>query len=204
MTSLAEIELPRGTVELRAARRADVPAIVALLAADQLGATRDGVRDEADLGAYEEAFAAIDADPAHILLVASTAGGSGGRPPVASTAGGSGGRPPVASTAGGSGGRPPVASTAGEIVGTMQLSFLPGLARRGALRAQIEAVRVAESTRGSGLGAAMMRWAIEESRRRGCALVQLTSDKSRADAHRFYERLGFVASHEGMKLKLEP
>jgi ribosomal protein S18 acetylase RimI-like enzyme len=178
MTSLAEIELPRGTVELRAARRADVPAIVALLAADQLGATRDGVRDEADLGAYEEAFAAIDADPAHILLVASTAGGSGGRPPVA--------------------------STAGEIVGTMQLSFLPGLARRGALRAQIEAVRVAESTRGSGLGAAMMRWAIEESRRRGCALVQLTSDKSRADAHRFYERLGFVASHEGMKLKLEP
>jgi ribosomal protein S18 acetylase RimI-like enzyme len=176
MTALAEIELPRGSVELRKARKSDVPAIVALIAADQLGAARDGVRSEADLTDYEQAFAAIDADPAHILLVAESAGGSGGRPPGA--------------------------GTAREVVGTMQLSFLPGLARRGALRAQIEAVRVAESTRGSGLGAAMMTWAIEESRRRGCALVQLTSDKSRADAHRFYERLGFVASHEGMKLKL--
>jgi ribosomal protein S18 acetylase RimI-like enzyme len=191
MASLAEIELPQGAATLRAARREDVPAIVALIAADQLGAARDGVRDEADLAAYEQAFAAIDADPAHLLLVAETAGGSGGRPPGAS-----------AETAGGSGGRPPGASTAGEVVGTLQLSFLPGLARRGALRAQVEAVRVAESTRGSGLGAAMMTWAIEESRRRGCALVQLTTDKSRADAHRFYERLGFVASHEGMKLKL--
>jgi GNAT superfamily N-acetyltransferase len=84
----------------------------------------------------------------------------------------------------------------------MQLSFLPGLARRGALRAQIEAVRVAESCRGSGLGGAMIGWAIDEARRRGCALVQLTSDKSRTGAHRFYRRLGFVASHEGMKLAL--
>jgi len=163
MTVLAEIELPQRSVSLRKARKADVPALVALLAADQLGTTRDGVRDESDLAAYEQAFAAIDADPAHILLVAESAEG---------------------------------------VVGTMQLSFLPGLARRGALRAQIEAVRVAESERGSGLGGAMMRWAIDESRRRGCALVQLTSDKSRVDAHRFYERLGFVASHEGMKLKL--
>jgi ribosomal protein S18 acetylase RimI-like enzyme len=177
MTLLAEFELPQGPVTLREARKPDVPALVALIAADQLGAMRDGVRDDADLAAYEQAFAAIDADPAHILLVAEITGGSGGRPRADSTA-------------------------TGEVVGTMQLSFLPGLARRGALRAQIEAVRVAESTRGSGLGAAMMTWAIEESRRRGCALVQLTSDKSRADAHRFYERLGFVASHEGMKLKL--
>ena len=160
---LAEIELGQDLVVLRMARREDVPAIVELLAADQLGVTRDGVRDAADLAAYEQAFLAIDADPAHVLLVADS----------------------------------------GEVVvGTMQLSFLPGLARRGALRAQIEAVRVAESTRGSGLGAAMMRWAIEEARRRGCALVQLTSDKARADAHRFYQRLGFVASHECMKLKL--
>jgi GNAT superfamily N-acetyltransferase len=164
MTLLAEFELSQGPVELREARRPDLPALVALIAADQLGATRDGVRDEADLAAYDQAFEAIDADPAHILIVA---------------------------------------EAAGVIVATMQLSFLPGLARRGALRAQIEAVRVAESERGSGLGAAMMRWAIEESRRRGCALVQLTSDRSRADAHRFYERLGFVASHEGMKLKLQ-
>ncbi len=84
----------------------------------------------------------------------------------------------------------------------MQLSFLPGLARRGALRAQIEAVRVRDDHRGRGLGAALFQWAIEEARRRQCALVQLTTDKSRADAHRFYERLGFVASHEGLKLRL--
>ncbi len=61
---------------------------------------------------------------------------------------------------------------------------------------------MAESSRGSGLGAAMMTWAVDEARRRGCALVQLTSDKSRTGAHRFYQRLGFVASHEGMKLTL--
>jgi GNAT superfamily N-acetyltransferase len=163
MDALAEIHVEQGTVALRRARLEDVPAIVALIAADQLGATRDGVRDEADLAAYTAAFRAIDADPAHVLVVA---------------------------------------DSAGEIVGTMQLSFLPGLARRGALRAQVEAVRVAERTRGSGLGAAMMAWAIDEARRRGCALVQLTSDKSRTDAHRFYQRLGFAASHEGMKLAL--
>jgi GNAT superfamily N-acetyltransferase len=84
----------------------------------------------------------------------------------------------------------------------MQLSFLSGLARRGALRAQIEAVRVHEAYRNRGLGAAMFTWAINESRRRHCTLVQLTTDKSRTPAHRFYERLGFVASHEGMKLSL--
>ena len=84
----------------------------------------------------------------------------------------------------------------------MQLSFLPGLARRGALRAQLETVRVHADYRGQGLGAAMFEWAIEESRRRGAALVQLTTDKSRSDAHRFYDRLGFVASHEGFKLHL--
>jgi GNAT superfamily N-acetyltransferase len=163
MGTLAQVEVGRDRAVLREARQEDVPAIVELIAADQLGATRDGVRDDADREAYEQAFLAIEADPAHLLLVA---------------------------------------ESDGEIVGTMQLSFLPGLARRGALRAQIEAVRVAESTRGSGLGAAMMTWAIDEARRRGCALVQLTSDKSRTDAHRFYERLGFVASHEGMKLRL--
>ena len=74
----------------------------------------------------------------------------------------------------------------------MQLTFIPGLSRRGALRALIEAVRVAASHRGRGLGAEMMRWAVDEARERGCAVVQLTTDKSRDDAHRFYERLGFV------------
>ncbi|HXW47363.1 MAG TPA: GNAT family N-acetyltransferase [Streptosporangiaceae bacterium] len=160
---LAVLDAGPPRVVLRQARTEDVPAIVALLAADQLGATRDGLRDESDLACYQRAFRAIDADPAHLLLVA---------------------------------------ESAGAVAGTMQLSFLPGLARRGALRAQIEAVRVAAGTRGSGLGAGMMDWAIQEARRRGCALVQLTSDKSRTDAHRFYRRLGFVASHEGMKLRL--
>jgi GNAT superfamily N-acetyltransferase len=163
MEALTEIDLGSDRVTLRAARQDDLQALVSLIAADQLGATRDGVRDAADLAAYTAAFQAIDVDPAHILVVA---------------------------------------ELAGEIVGTMQVSFLPGLARRGALRAQIEAVRVAEGSQGSGLGTAMIAWAIDEARRRGCALVQLTSDKSRIDAHRFYQRLGFVASHEGMKLAL--
>jgi GNAT superfamily N-acetyltransferase len=84
----------------------------------------------------------------------------------------------------------------------LQLSFIPGLARRGAWRAQIEAVRVHEAARNRGVGARMIEWAVEVARNRGCALVQLTTDKRRTDAHRFYERLGFVASHEGMKLAL--
>lgn len=84
----------------------------------------------------------------------------------------------------------------------MQLTFIPGMARRGALRAQIEAVRVAAAHRGGGLGEAMFSWAIADARRRGCALVQLTTDKTRTEAHRFYERLGFLASHEGLKLYL--
>ncbi|EMD24859.1 GNAT family N-acetyltransferase [Amycolatopsis azurea] len=94
-----------------------------------------------------------------------------------------------------------VADDGGEAVGTLQLSIIPGLARKGALRGQIEAVRVRASHRGSGLGGELMAWAIDESRRRGCALVQLTSDVKREDAHRFYERLGFEASHTGFKLK---
>lgn len=95
-----------------------------------------------------------------------------------------------------------VAERDGEIVGTLQLSLLPGLSRMGALRAQVEGVRVAASTRGEGLGETMMRWAIEEARNRGCVLIQLTSDKARVDAHRFYDRLGFTATHEGYKLPL--
>ncbi len=95
-----------------------------------------------------------------------------------------------------------VASDGALAVGTLQLSFIPGLARRGALRAQIEAVRVHDDYRSQGLGSAMFEWAIEEARRRGCDIVQLTTDKTRTDAHRFYERLGFMASHEGLKLQL--
>ena len=91
----------------------------------------------------------------------------------------------------------------GAVVATLQLTVIPGLARRGSLRGQIEAVRVHEDLRGRGLGEALMTWAIDEARRRGCTLVQLTSDKRREDARRFYERLGFTASHEGFKLRVD-
>lgn len=150
-----------GAVTLRRAVPDDLPEVVALLAADQLGVTREATDD---LEPYRTAFDAITADPAHLLVVAVDADG--------------------------------------RIIGTMQLSFIPGLARRGAWRAQIEAVRVHEAARNRGVGARMIGWAIEEAQRQGCALVQLTTDKRRGDAHRFYERLGFVASHEGMKLAL--
>jgi GNAT superfamily N-acetyltransferase len=88
------------------------------------------------------------------------------------------------------------------VVGTLQLSFIPGLSRQGSWRGQIEAVRIASDRRSEGLGARMMEWAIGECRTRGCRLVQLTTDKARPDAHRFYEKLGFVASHVGYKLAL--
>ncbi|MDJ0948441.1 MAG: GNAT family N-acetyltransferase [Alphaproteobacteria bacterium] len=95
-----------------------------------------------------------------------------------------------------------VADDDGRLAGCFQLTLIPGLSRRGMWRGQIEGVRVASSHRGEGLGRQMVAWAIAECRRRGCGLVQLTSDKTRRDAHRFYESLGFEASHEGMKLKL--
>ncbi len=162
MTVLAQLRVQDKTVTLRRAAAEDVVAIVGLLAADQLGATRDGVTTDEDLQPYC-AFDAIDAGPAHLLLVA---------------------------------------ADGAQVLATMQLSFLLGLARRGAPRAQIEAVRVRDDHRSHGLGAALFGWAIQEARRRQCVLVQLTTDKSRADAHRFYERLEFVASHEGLKLQL--
>jgi GNAT superfamily N-acetyltransferase len=158
--ALGRISNDGATYDVRRAVRRDVAAIVGLIAADQIGATRDG----GDMAPYERAFAVIAADPAQLLVVLADAGGA--------------------------------------VVGTLQLMFIPGLARRGALRAQIEAVRVREDLRGRGLGEALIAWAIEEARRRDCALVQLTSDKRRADAHRFWARLGFAASHEGFKLRL--
>jgi GNAT superfamily N-acetyltransferase len=157
-------------VELRRAVGDDLPALVALLADDPVGGTREAAPDaeapdgEAELAPYRRAFALLDADPAHVLVVA---------------------------------------TASGDVVGTCQLTFIPGLARRGALRAQLEAVRVRADHRGRGLGGAMIGWAVEEAGRHSCALVQLTTDKRRPDARRFYERLGFVASHEGLKLLLE-
>lgn len=90
------------------------------------------------------------------------------------------------------------------VVAVLQLSFLPNLTRGGGWRAQIEGVRVAPAYRGAGLGEKLIEHAVERAREHNCVLVQLTSDKARADALRFYQRLGFVASHEGMKLALAP
>ncbi|MDH6569171.1 GNAT superfamily N-acetyltransferase [Streptomyces sp. SAI-117] len=95
-----------------------------------------------------------------------------------------------------------VATREDRVVGTLQLTVVPGLSRRGATRSIIEGVRIHADERGSGLGSRLIEWAIEESRRQNCQLVQLTSDNTRTDAHRFYERLGFTASHVGFKLAL--
>ncbi|MBX4998592.1 GNAT family N-acetyltransferase [Rhizobium lentis] len=89
-----------------------------------------------------------------------------------------------------------------QVVGCLQLSFLPGLSRTGMWRGQIESVRIAREFRGAGLGAQFIEWAVAQCVERGCGLVQLTSDKTRKDSIRFYEKLGFVASHEGLKRNL--
>jgi GNAT superfamily N-acetyltransferase len=157
---LTTVSSAAGPIILRRAESRDVAGIVALLAADRLRAATESTAESAR-GGYDRAFQAIDADPAHLLVVGTDVGG--------------------------------------RIVATMQLTVLPGLARAGASRLQIEAVRVHESLRGNGVGGAMIDWAIDEGRRRGASLVQLTSDNARDDAHRFYERLGFTASHTGFK-----
>lgn len=146
----------------RQAVRADLPAVIALIADDALGRTREsGVVD----AAYERAFADIEADPRNHLIVG---------------------------------------DDDGDVVACLQLTYIPGLGRHGAERCLIEAVRVRSDRRGRGVGRELLDWAIERARERGCGLVQLTTDKSRLDAHRFYAGLGFVASHEGMKLILQP
>lgn len=89
-----------------------------------------------------------------------------------------------------------------EVVGTAQLNVIPGLGRGGTKRALVESVRVRSDLRGQGIGEAFMQHLMNRSRQRGCQLMQLTSDKRRTDAHRFYERIGFVATHEGMKRRL--
>lgn len=147
----------------RTAKRADVPAIVRLLADDDLGSQRE--RYELPLpNRYYEAFEQIDRDPNHELIVA---------------------------------------ETDGEIIGTLHLMFLHSLSYQGGLRAQVESVRVARECQGKGIGSRMMRWAIERATARGAHMMQLTTHKSRGDAHRFYERLGFQKSHLGMKLGLK-
>lgn len=95
-----------------------------------------------------------------------------------------------------------VAERDGRVIGTLQLSFLPGLSHRGAWRGQIEAVRIASDLRGHGLGGELIGWAVAQCRARGCRMAQLTSKNDRVDAHRFYERLGWDKSHAGFKLVL--
>ncbi|QIG92712.1 MULTISPECIES: GNAT family N-acetyltransferase [unclassified Bradyrhizobium] len=150
------------SIAFRQARRADLPAIIALLADDVLGQQREDASSPPN-PRYIDAFDTILADPNQLLVVA---------------------------------------TADDEVIGTLQLTFIPGLARLGAWRGQIEAVRIAETHRSSGVGQQMFEWAIAQCRARGCNLVQLTTDKARPDAHRFYERLGFTGSHIGYKLML--
>jgi len=149
-----------GDLEIRPAIADDVPAIVAMLADDPLGAQRESPDD---LTPYMSALERLSGDPNQHLMVA---------------------------------------VREGHIAGTLQLTIIPGLSRKGATRSIIEAVRIHADQRGSGLGTQLIEWAIDESRRQGCQLVQLTSDAARTDAHRFYERLGFEASHVGFKQSL--
>lgn len=145
---------------IRRARRDDLPALMALLRDDPLGAGREST----DPAPYEAAFAALDADPNQVLVCLEDADGA--------------------------------------VAGTLQLTVIPGLSRTGQWRAQLEGVRIRADLRGTGAGRLLLEWAIAEARRRGCGLVQLTTDRTRVDAHRFYARLGFVDSHLGFKLTL--
>jgi GNAT superfamily N-acetyltransferase len=96
-----------------------------------------------------------------------------------------------------------VVEAAGEVIATLQLTFIPSSTHTGGERAQVEGVRVAAGSRSTGVGRQLLDWAISRAEKRGCKMVQLTTDKRRADARRFYESLGFGATHEGMKLKLK-
>ncbi|OBQ63742.1 GNAT family N-acetyltransferase [Mesorhizobium erdmanii] len=149
-------------ITFRKAVASDLPAIVAMLADDPLGAGREDASLPLAQG-YVDAFAAIDADPNQMLAVA---------------------------------------VDGAEVIGTLQITFLAGLSRKGAWRGQIEAVRVASDRRSGGIGKKMFEWAIDQCRARGCSVVQLTTDKGRADAHRFYDSLGFTGSHIGYKKTL--
>lgn len=96
-----------------------------------------------------------------------------------------------------------VADRQGEVIGTLQLTFLLSLTYQGGKRAQIEAVRVDRKFRGQGIGRRLCQWAIMRGREEACHMIQLTTNNTRSEAHRFYEQLGFVASHVGMKLDLQ-
>jgi GNAT superfamily N-acetyltransferase len=151
------------SVLFRKATIADLPAIVAMLADDILGAKREKLEDPLP-GSYSKAFEIIDKDPHQELTVV---------------------------------------EMNDEIVATFHLSFIQCISYQGGRRSMIEAVRTHSSHRGKGIGKKVFAYAIARAREKGCHLLQLTTDKQRPDAIRFYESLGFTASHEGMKLKLE-
>lgn len=148
--------------QIRRALRADLDAIVRLLADDALGARREEYAVPLP-DSYHAAFEAIDRDPNNELVVV---------------------------------------ELSGNVVGVLQLTYIPNITYRGSWRALIEGVRVDSALRSSGIGRKLFAWAIDRARCRGCHMVQLTSDKTRPEAIRFYEALGFVASHEGLKLHL--
>jgi GNAT superfamily N-acetyltransferase len=149
-------------IKYRDADEGDVPAIVAMLADDPLGAEREDVSVPLPQ-AYHTAFHTINETPGQRLVVA---------------------------------------VETERIVGTMQLLVIAGLSFRGSRHGQIEAVRIATDRRGRGAGAAFVRWGIEELRLAGCTSIQLVSHASRCDAHRFWERQGFEATHRGFKMTL--
>ena len=155
--------MTRPNLRFRLAARADLPSVVRMLADDDLGSQRERYEDPLP-ESYYAAFAQIESDPNHELIVA---------------------------------------EHNGEVIGTLHLMFLPSISFQGGLRAQIESVRVNNRYQNQGIGSAMMGWSIQRAKQRGAHMVQLTTHKSREDAHRFYERLGFKGSHLGMKLSLK-
>ncbi len=151
-------------LNIRKAKIADVPEIVAMIANDKLGRLREEYREPLPKK-YYDAFENITDDPNQELVVMETENG--------------------------------------QIIGTLQLSFIQYLTYQGGIRAQIEAVRVHETYRGQGIGQQLFEWAIQRAKEKKAHVVQLTTDKKRPEALKFYEKLGFKASHEGMKLHLK-
>ena len=152
-----------GDLHFRRARRADLEAIVAMFADDELGR----LREDASLPLnqkYTDAFANIDGDDNQFLLVT---------------------------------------ERGGELIGFLQITFIPTLSRLGSVRAQVESVRVASNLRGQGIGTRMMEEVIRICRGHGCYLIQLTTDMKRQKTRQFYEALGFETTHHGMKLMLD-
>jgi len=153
----------RSILIIRRAKQKDVPAIVELIANDELGRLRENFKTPLP-EQYLNAFDKVNADQNQELMVR--------------------------------------LNETGDVIGTLQLSFIQYLTYQGGIRAQIEAVRMHENYRNKGIGQELIKWAIDRAEERGAHVVQLTTDKKRDTAVKFYEKLGFIASHKGMKLHL--